>query len=103
MADRCLNCNGILTRTDKVCYSCGDRVPKWVSKASIVALDEPKPHSLLSTLMLLASIGLTAYSFLAPEKPSLPVSLATSGALLAGKFILDWSARARARARAKQG
>ena len=98
MASRCLNCNGILTRTDKVCYCCGDRVPAWTRSAKSLPVAQPKSHSLLSNLMLLASIALTGYSLLATNKPPLPVSLATSGALLAGKFLLDWTARVRNKA-----
>jgi hypothetical protein len=92
MAARCLNCNGILTKTDTVCYCCGESVPKWVKKST---LPQRKSHSILSNIMLLASLALTAYSFLAPTKPPLGLSLAASGALFLGKLILDWTQRRR--------
>jgi hypothetical protein len=95
MVTRCLNCNGILTKSDSVCYSCGDPAPKWAKKSTIPKR-YPKRHSLVSNLTFLASLALTGYSLLAPEKPPLTVSLAASGFLLLVKLIVDWTARTRA-------
>jgi hypothetical protein len=95
MASRCLNCNGILTRTDKICYSCGDKVPKWIS--SVPALKKSRGFSIVSNIVFCASLGLTAYSLLAETKPPLEVSLAASGALFGVKLIIDWTSRLRAR------
>jgi hypothetical protein len=92
MAARCMNCNGILTKTDTVCYCCGDAVPKWM-KTSTIPRQKSKRHSFLSNAMFFSSLALTAYAFLAPNKPPLGLSLAASGALLLGKFILDWTER----------
>lgn len=95
MASRCLNCNGILTRTDKTCFSCGDKVPKWVS--SVPALKKSRGSSIVSNILFCASLALTAYSFVAEKKPPLEVSLAASGALFGVKLIIDWTSRIRAR------
>ena len=96
MASRCLNCNGILTRTDSVCYSCGDKAPKWVS--SVPRKRSTKRTSIVSNIVFLASLSLTAYSLLAENKPPLNLSLAASGFLLAVKLIIDWTARSRSKA-----
>jgi hypothetical protein len=98
MASRCLNCNGILTKTDRICYSCGDKVPKWVS--SVPGLKKSRGSSVVSNIIFFASLGLTAYAFLAENKPPLELSLAASGALLGVKLIVDWTARLRAKSRA---
>jgi hypothetical protein len=50
--------------------------------------------------MFFASLGLTAYSLLAENKPPLELSLAASGALLGVKLIVDWTARLRAKSKA---
>lgn len=55
---RCLSCNGILTKNERVCYSCGDPVPNQ-SKSSL------NGFSLLLALAFVASLGFTAYTFLA--------------------------------------
>ncbi len=96
MASRCLNCNGILTQSDKICYSCGDKVPKWVS--SVPGLKKKsRGFSIVSNIVFCASLGLTAYSLLAENKPPLELSLAASGALFGVKLIIDWTSRLRAR------
>ena len=98
MASRCLNCNGILTKTDRICYCCGDKVPKWVS--SVPGLTKSRSSSVFSNITFFASLGLTAYSLLAENKPPLELSLAASGALLGVKLIVDWTARLRAKSKA---
>jgi hypothetical protein len=94
MASRCMNCNGILMKTDKVCYSCGDKAPKWVSTVPRVT-ERSRGATIVNRLVFCASISLTAYSFLAENKPPLDVSLAASGALIAMKLIVDWTSRLR--------
>ncbi len=95
MASRCLNCNGILTRTDNICYSCGDKVPKWVS--SVPAGRKSRGSSIISNIAFCASLALTAYSLVAENKPPLEVSLAASGGLFVVKLLIDWTSRMRAR------
>lgn len=94
MASRCLNCNGILTKTDSECYSCGEPVPKW-ARVSATPKSRSKRQSIVSNLTFCASLAVTAYSFAAPHKPPLAISLATSGVLLLVKFIVDWTNRTR--------
>ena len=98
MASRCLNCNGILTKTDKICYSCGDKVPKWVT--SVPRTKKSGGFSIVSNIVFFASLGLTAYSLVAENRPPLNVSLAASGVLLAVKLIVDWGSRQRSKSRA---
>lgn len=92
MTTRCLNCNGLLTPKDPVCYGCGDPVPKWVKSSSI---PKRRRHSFVSNVTFLASLALTGYCLIAPHRPPLTVSLAASGVLLLVKLIVDWTARTR--------
>jgi hypothetical protein len=94
MASRCLNCNGILTKTDRICYSCGDKVPKWVSSVPR-RKQSSKGFSIVSNIVFFASLGLTGFSLVAEHKPPIEVSLAASGFLLAVKLIVDWTSRLR--------
>ena len=53
---RCTNCDGIIGRTDRVCFTCGDRVdgrssPMSFGKILVLAL----------MLLIVASAGITAY------------------------------------------
>ena len=89
-----MNCNGIVTRTDEVCYSCGEMVPK-AFRSSAVPKAKSKRQSVVSNITFALSLALTGYSFLAPTKPPLEISLAASGALLLVKVIIDWTARRR--------
>jgi hypothetical protein len=73
-------------------------VPKWVS--SVPGLKKSRGSSVVSNIIFFASLGLTAYAFLAENKPPLELSLAASGALLGVKLIVDWTARLRAKSRA---
>ena len=88
MTTRCLNCNGLLTPKDPVCYGCGDPVPKWVKSSSI---PKRRRHSFVSNVTFLASLALSGYCLVAPQRPPLAVSLAASGVLLLVKLIVDWA------------
>jgi hypothetical protein len=79
---RCLSCDGIVTKHESVCYSCGQRIPKELRQRPTA-----RPASLLSNLVFLASLGFAAYSFLSGQKLFLEVSLAVSGALLLLKLV----------------
>lgn len=91
---RCLSCHSIVSKSDLVCYGCGDRVPKR-TKLELKA----KPVSTVSTIVFFASLGLTAYSFFADQKLPFSVSLAVSASLLLVRIIADrvankgWSLR----------
>ena len=64
---RCLSCDGILTKDEKTCYTCGDPAPPQVKSAQNFV-------PLLLAAGLILSVGFTAYSFWsgAPRDP--PVS-----------------------------
>jgi hypothetical protein len=52
---RCLTCNGILAKNERVCYSCGEAAPIHTRSSG---------YSLLLALAFIVSLGLTAFSFL---------------------------------------
>ncbi|HXA66194.1 MAG TPA: hypothetical protein VNV82_13635 [Bryobacteraceae bacterium] len=54
---RCLQCNGILAKNERVCYSCGECAPVHSGSAG-------NGYSLLLALAFIVSLGLTAFSFL---------------------------------------
>jgi hypothetical protein len=53
---RCESCDGILTKNEKHCYQCGDPVPGQAKSGGILTF--------LVTVVLILSLGFTAYSFL---------------------------------------
>ena len=52
---RCLSCDGILTKDEKACYTCGDPVAAHAKSA--------QKFPLLLMVGLIASVGFAAYSF----------------------------------------
>lgn len=79
---RCLYCNGVVTRYDSTCYTCGDKVPKAIRLPL-----SSRPISTLSNMMFIASLGLTAFSFFSSHEVPLGVSIAVSGIFLLLKVI----------------
>ena len=53
---RCESCDGILTKSEKHCYQCGDPAPAQAKSDGI--------FTYLFTVVLILSLGFTAYSFL---------------------------------------
>jgi len=90
-----MNCNGILTKSDTECYSCGEPLPKW-ARSSAVPKPKSKHHSVISNVIFGLSLALTGYCFIAPQKPPLTMSLAASGVLVLAKLIVDWTGKRRA-------
>jgi hypothetical protein len=80
---RCVSCNTIVTKHDIVCYGCGDPVPK--SQRPF----QPKRISKVSNILFIASLGLTAFSFLSEHKMPLWLSIALSATLLIVRIIAD--------------
>lgn len=80
---RCKDCNSVITRNDSECYVCGVPVQgrkRWAGRSNKAPKAAP-PVTPLSNLLFVASIALTLFSFLAPDK--IPVSVgATLGGLL---------------------
>jgi hypothetical protein len=54
---RCQSCDGILTKTEVVCYQCGDPVPGHAKSGGVF-------FPMLLVLALILSLGFTAYTFL---------------------------------------
>jgi hypothetical protein len=80
---RCVSCNTIVTKHDIVCYGCGDPVPK--SQRPF----QPKRISKVSNILFIASLGLTAFSFLSEHKMPLWLSIALSATLLIVRIVAD--------------
>jgi hypothetical protein len=59
---RCLSCNGILTKNETVCYSCGDPAPEHSKSTGGL-------FSLLVALAFIVSLGFTAYWLLSGRMP----------------------------------
>jgi hypothetical protein len=85
---RCNSCFAVVKKTDRVCYVCGDVVPRY---ASLVT--KRKNISLFSNILFVISLGFTLFSFISDHKFSLGVSLAVSGTLLGLKIIADGIAK----------
>lgn len=58
---RCESCDGILTKHEKVCYQCGDPAPGHAKSSGLFPL--------LLAVVLIVSLGFTAYSFLSGATP----------------------------------
>ena len=82
---RCANCYGVVTKEDDICYSCGDMVPKEIRDA--MKVKQPIPISKFSNILFIASLGLTAFSFLSPFRLPLLISLSLSVLLFALRFL----------------
>jgi hypothetical protein len=54
---RCQSCDGILTKTEEVCYQCGDPVPGRAKRTGSFV-------PILIAVVVIVSLGFTAYSFL---------------------------------------
>ena len=81
---RCQACNSVVTKTDVVCYGCGDPIP--VSHRRPL---QPKRISKVSNIAFFCSLGLTAFSFLSERKLPLSISMGLSGLLLTVRIIAD--------------
>ena len=82
--DRCIWCHGVVAKTDKQCYVCGDRLAKYVSFA-----EKRRPVSPLTNIVFLASLAFTAYCFFAEHKLSLPTTLAIASTLLLIRILAE--------------
>lgn len=87
---RCKECYGVITRTDSECYICGLRVSArntwtWRKKEAQPAA----PVTPFSNLLFVASIALTLFSFLEPNR--IPVSLGATlgGMLFVARIVSD--------------
>lgn len=82
---RCLVCNGILRKGEKVCFTCGDGASKKAGGKSL-----GKGFATLITLAFFGSLGLTCASFfMADRTPPFTACLAASVILLFVKRSAD--------------
>jgi hypothetical protein len=100
---RCISCNGILTKTDTECYVCGEPVPGARKRAK-----RPQPQaaparrtvetrklearpispiSRLSNLLFVGSLVLTGFAFLSEQKLPIALSLGLSVVLLSMRLF----------------
>jgi hypothetical protein len=90
---RCNACNGVITKSDSDCYTCGEPVPGsarlfWRRKRE--SKDKsPAPVTPISNLLFIASLVLTGVSFLSSQKLPLPVTATLSGILLTARIVTD--------------
>jgi hypothetical protein len=88
---RCNECNSVITKIDSECYICAQPVP-GTKKRLWPRKKEPKPTppvTPLSNLLFMASLVLTAVSFLSTQKMSIGLSAALSGSLLIARIFSD--------------
>ena len=89
---RCNECYSVITRKDdECCYICGEPVPG--AKKRLKRREKPSkpaaPITPLSNLLFMASLVLTAVSFLCGQKMSLSFSATLSGILLIARIFVD--------------
>ena len=81
---RCNSCFAVVKKNDRVCYICGDPVPRY---ASMVA--KRKRVTAFTNALFIASIGFSIYSFFSEQKLSLAVSISISAGLIILRIIAD--------------
>ena len=87
---RCKDCNSVITKLDSECYVCGEPVPQ--AQRTFWRRKEPKPAppvTPISNLLFMASLALTAVSFLSSQKMSISFSATLSGILLIARVLAD--------------
>lgn len=88
---RCNECSSVITKTDLECYVCGQPVPgakKRLSRRNKETKPAP-PVTPLSNLLFMASLVLTAVSFLSSHKMSVSCSATLSGILFVARIFSD--------------
>jgi hypothetical protein len=88
---RCNQCNSVTTRTDLECYVCGEplrraRKPFWRRNTEPKALPPVTP---LSNLLFVISLGLTLFSFIAPNALSVGFASTLGGILFVARIASD--------------
>jgi hypothetical protein len=88
---RCNECNGVVTRTDSECYTCGFALPGARRRLWRRAKDSKPvpPVTPLSNLLFMASLGLTLFSFISPNTMSAPFAATLGGMLFVARMISD--------------
>jgi hypothetical protein len=87
---RCNECNSVVTRSDSECYICGvpvaAKIPFWRRRKERRVVPPVTP---LSNLLFVASIGLTLFSFLLPNRMSVSLGATLGGLLFVARIISD--------------
>ena len=81
---RCSSCNGLITKQDVVCYSCGEKLPKH---ERLTLAPSTKSSSPWGNLFFGISLALPAFSLFSGYKLPLSVSLGISGLFLLLKLV----------------
>lgn len=81
---RCDSCNGLIKKTDEVCYTCGDKVPDYARQVSA-----RQQVSLLSNILFVASLGFSLFSFLSDRPLPLTISLIVSTGFLLLRIVAE--------------
>jgi hypothetical protein len=93
---RCNECYGVITRSDSECYICGLPVPGkgnrfWQPRSS-QAKNEPSAVPAvtpLSNALFIASLALTLFSFIAPNKMPVSFGATLGGMLFVARIVSD--------------
>ena len=88
---RCNECYAVITKNDSECYLCGLPVKRkrklaWRSDKAEKAAPPVTP---LSNLLFIASIALTLFSFLAPDKIPVSIGATLGGILFVARIVSD--------------
>jgi len=91
---RCNTCNGIVTKTDSDCFTCGEPVNgrargKRTSKGNRATAKPAAQVTPVTNLLFMASLVLTGVSFLSDQKMPLPISASLSGVLFVARLVTD--------------
>lgn len=81
---RCTSCNGILTKTEKTCYSCGAAIEQNAEQKS-----KAGGFNLVVSVVFYISLGLTALSLFTNYAPPLSVCIPISLVLMFVKSSAD--------------
>jgi hypothetical protein len=86
---RCNTCNGIVTRTDSDCFTCGEPVNRAGRTKRTSKGKRPAQVTPVTNLLFMASLVLTGVSFLSDQKMPVPVSASLSGVLFVARLVTD--------------
>ena len=107
---RCYSCNGIITRTDSECFTCGEPVPgakrfrrqpkqtfeakpAEPAKSAKAATSAATGSDLVFISLLVSSLALMAVCFVTHLQVPISVSAGLSGVLFTAKIVTDLRAK----------
>ncbi len=83
---RCLSCNGILAKSEKVCYSCGEAIP---SDAQDKSKAKAGGFNKVVSVLFYLSVALSVFTLFSDHAPPLGVCLPVTLVLLFVKSSAD--------------